>query len=280
MTPPSASSPSPAAPEAKPRVALLVTCLADLFRPTAAFAAVRLLEQAGCTVTVPRGQTCCGQPAYNSGDRKAALRQAKHMIDVFEAEAVDHLVAPSGSCAAMVRLHYPALLADDRAWAPRARTLAERTHELTSFLVDVLGWDAITARFDGTVTYHDTCSGLRELGIHAQPRHLLSKVQGLTLTELAHPAECCGFGGTFSVKMPAISERMVEDKARDVRATGAHTLVGGDVSCLLNIAGRLRRQDPDRPIAVRHVAEILAGLTDNTPPLGVDDAPAPAAGRP
>jgi len=243
-----------------PRVALFVTCLADLFRPSVGFAALRLLEQAGCSVSVPERQTCCGQPAFNSGDRDDARAQAKAMVEALDAEAVDYVVAPSGSCASQIRHQYPVLLADDPALSVRARHLADKTHELTSFLVDVLGWADVRARFDGAVTYHDTCSGLRELGIQAQPRALLANVEGLSRTDLSAPEECCGFGGTFCVKYPDISGRMVSDKADDIEATGAATVLGGDLGCLLNIAGHLHRRGS--PVAVRHVAEVLAGMAD------------------
>jgi L-lactate dehydrogenase complex protein LldE len=251
---------APPSPPLRPRVALFVTCLADLFRPSVGFAALSLLERAGCVVTVPERQTCCGQPAFNSGDREDARAQAKAMVEALEAEAVDYVVAPSGSCASQIRHQYPVLLADDPALAGRARHLADKTHELTSFLVDVLGWTDIKARFDGTVTYHDTCSGLRELGIREQPRALLDKVEGLGRTDLGAPEECCGFGGTFCVKYPDISARMVGDKADDIEATGAATVLGGDLGCLLNIAGGLRRRGS--PVVVRHVAEVLADMAD------------------
>jgi len=273
----SAADPStrkPAPPGEGPRVALLVTCLVDLFRPPVGFATLRLLEQAGCRVTIPEAQTCCGQPAFNSGDRAAAVRQARFMVEALAAETVDYVVAPSGSCAEMIRAHYPDLLADDPAMADRARHLAGKTHELTVFLVDVLGWDDVTARLDETVTYHDTCSGLRGLGIRDQPRRLLAKVEGLALRELSAPEECCGFGGTFSVKFPEISRRMVGDKVDDVTATGAGLVLGGDMGCLLNIAGLLKRRGS--PVRARHVAEVLAGMTD-APAIGeADDDTAPA----
>jgi len=245
------------------RVGLFVTCLVDLFRPSVGFAAVKLLEDAGCTVEVPRAQTCCGQPAYNSGDRAGARAIAAQVVAAFE--GFDHVVAPSGSCAGMLRRHYPALLADDPALAPRARRLAERSHELVSFLTDVIGAAPPPARYDGVVTYHDACSGLRELGIKAQPRKLLAGVAGLTLAELPESEVCCGFGGTFCVKYPEISNRMVGDKAAGVAQTGADTLLAGDMGCLLNLAGKLKRDGS--PVRVRHVAEVLAGMTD-APPIG------------
>ncbi len=244
-------------------VGLFVTCLVDLFRPSVGFAAVKLLEDAGCTVEVPRAQTCCGQPAYNSGDQDSARAIAAQVIEAFE--GFDHVVAPSGSCAGMLRRHYPALLADDPALAPRARHLAGRSHELISFLTDVLGVGAAAVRYDGVVTYHDACSGLRELGIQAQPRKLLAGVAGLTLAELPDTEVCCGFGGTFCVKYPEISNRMVDDKAANVARTGADTLLAGDLGCLFNLAGKLKRDGS--PVRVRHVAEVLAGMTD-APPIG------------
>jgi len=231
-----------------------------LFRPPVGFAALRLLEQAGCIVTVPETQTCCGQPAFSAGDRAAATRQARFMVDALAAETVDYVVAPSASCAEMIRRHYPDLLANDPAMATRARALADKTQELTSFLVDVLGCTDLQARLDATVTYHDTCSALRGLGIHDQPRALLAQVDGLTLREVATPEECCGFGGTFSVTFPDISGRMVGDKADDIVATGADLVLGGDMGCLMNIAGMLKRRGS--PIQARHVAEVLAGMTD------------------
>jgi len=240
------------------RVGLFVTCLVDVFRPSVGWAAVKLLENAGCAVEVPRGQTCCGQPAYNSGDRADARDIARRTITEFE--AFDAVVAPSGSCAAMIKDHYPALLADDAAWGPRAQALAARTHELVSFLVDVLGVASVNAAFEGTAAYHDSCSGLREMGVREQPRALLAGVRGLRLEDLPDGEVCCGFGGTFCVKYPEISTRMVEDKARAVEATGADLLLAGDLGCLLNMAGMLKRRGA--PVQVRHVAEVLAGMTE------------------
>jgi len=243
------------------RVGLFVTCLVDLFRPTVGFAAVKLLEEAGCTVEVPRAQTCCGQPPYNSGDRADTREIAARVIAAFE--PYDYVVAPSGSCAGMIREHYPTLFADDPALERRARALAARTYELVSFLTDVRGISRVTARFDGTITYHDSCSGLRELGVKQQPRKLLATVAGLRLAELPGSEICCGFGGTFCVKYPEISDKIVGEKTADIAATGADTLLAGDLGCLLNMAGKLKREG--RPIAVRHVAEVLAGMTDAAP---------------
>jgi L-lactate dehydrogenase complex protein LldE len=247
------------------RVALFVTCLVDFFRPTIGFAAGKLLEQAGCTVEVPRAQTCCGQPAYNSGDRADAKAIALQVLAAFE--GYDHVVAPSGSCAGMIRVHYPELFADDRAVLPRVRDLAARSWELVSFLVDVCGMSAVTARWDRTVTYHDACSGLRELAVKDQPRRLLATVDGLTIEESPDAETCCGFGGTFCIKYPDISDKMVADKEAEIVNTGAQAVLAGELGCLLNIAGKLQRYG--RPIEVRHVAEVLAGMTEDASPIGV-----------
>lgn len=247
----------------RPEVGLFVTCLVDLFRPSVGFAAVKLLEDAGCAVVVPRGQTCCGQPAYNSGDRADAVALARQTIAAFDGCA--YVVAPSGSCAGMLKKHYPLLLADDPAWAERARALAERSFELVSFLRDVRGVDAVAGRLAAVATYHDGCSGLRELKIRRQPRELLAGIDGLELRELADAEVCCGFGGTFCVKYPEISTRMVDAKANAVAETGADLVLAGDLGCLLNIAGRLQRQG--RRVQARHVAEVLAGMTE-APPIG------------
>ena len=238
------------------RVGLLVTCLVDLMRPSIGFAALKLLDRPGVEVVVPPGQTCCGQPAYNSGDRADAVALARKLVEEFE--AFDYVVAPSGSCSGMVRTHYPELLADDPAWRARAEKVAARTWELTQFLVDVLGVDAAPGRFEGTVTYHDSCAGLREMGVKSQPRALLAKVGGLTLVEMAECESCCGFGGTFSVKYGEISARLADDKCRHVEASGADAVVLGDLGCMLNIEGRLRRRG-HASTQVLHVAEVLAG---------------------
>ena len=252
-------------PTPPPRVALFVTCLVDLIRPSIGFAAVKLLEQAGCTVEVPAAQTCCGQPAYNSGDEADTRAIARQVIEAFE--GYDYVVAPSGSCAGMIREHYPALFAETPELYARAQHLAKRTYELVSFLVDIRGMTQVAARYDGVATYHDSCSGLRELGIKAQPRLLLGSVAGLSLTELPGAETCCGFGGTFCIKYPEISTRMVDDKAADVVATGADTLLAGDLGCLMNMAGRLARRGDI--IRVRHVAEVLADMTAAVPPLAL-----------
>lgn len=254
---------------AQRRVGLFVTCLVDLFRPTVGFAAVKLLEDAGCIVEVPALQTCCGQPAYNSGDRENAKAIARQVIAAFA--GFDYVVVPSGSCGGMIKTHYPALFADEPSMAEEAGALAARTFELISFLADVLQITQVEARYPGVVTYHDACSGLRELGVKAQPRRLLDSVGGLALKEMATPEVCCGFGGTFCVKYPEISDKMVSDKVADIAATGADTLLCGDMGCLLNMAGKLSRLGKD--VRVRHVAEVLAGMTDAAPPLGAPVLP-------
>jgi L-lactate dehydrogenase complex protein LldE len=247
----------------KPRVGLFVTCLVDLFRPVVGFAAVKLIEDAGCIVDVPMAQTCCGQPAYNSGDRKDTRAIAQNTIEAFE--AFDYVVAPSGSCAGMLKKHYPGLFKGDPVWEPRVAAFSAKVHELVSFLTDVRGVSDIDARLDGTATYHDSCSGLRELGIRDQPRALLGQVDGLTLRELPDSDVCCGFGGTFCVKYSDISNAIVSEKTRKIEASGADLLLAGDLGCLMNMAGKLKRQGS--PVETRHVAEVLAGMTDQ-PPIG------------
>lgn len=244
----------------KPRVGLFVTCLADLFRPSVAFATVKLLEDVGCTVEAPAVQTCCGQPAFNSGDRADARALAEAVIAAFE--GYEFVVGPSGSCIGMLR-HYPELFEPGSPWHGRAERLAARSHEIVSFLVDVLGVHGVNAHYAGTVTYHDSCSGLRELGVKAQPRALLATVAGLSLTEMTDSEVCCGFGGTFCIKYPEISNRMVSDKIANIAASGADTLLAGDLGCLLNIGGKLKREGS--PVRVWHVAEVLAGMTDGAP---------------
>jgi L-lactate dehydrogenase complex protein LldE len=258
---------SPSTPNSRPRrVALFVTCLVDLFRPSVGFAAVKLLEAADCAVEVPPLQVCCGQPAYNTGDRATTRAIAAQVIAAFE--GYDAVVAPSGSCGGMLSHHYPGLFDDDPAMKARAENLAARSHELMAFLVDVLGVTEVATRFDGLVTYHDSCSGLRELGVKDQPRRLLRSVGGLRLSEMKTPEVCCGFGGTFCVKYPEISNAMVGEKTADIAASGADTLLAGDLGCLMNVAGKLQREGST--VRVRHVAEVLAGMGD-LPAIGEPD---------
>jgi L-lactate dehydrogenase complex protein LldE len=254
------------------RVALFVTCLVDLYRPAVGFAAVKLLEDAGCQVEVPAAQTCCGQPAYNSGAKALTKDIARQVIESFR--GYDYVVVPSGSCGGMIRSHYPELFADDPDWLPRAQALAARTYELVSFLHDVLHVTALAARWSGgPITYHDSCSGLRELGVREQPRALLRAIDGVTIAELPSSEVCCGFGGTFCVKYPEISDRMVGDKVANIEQTGAALLLAGDLGCLLNMAGKLKRQGSR--VQTRHVAELLAGALE-TPAIG---EPAPEKTR-
>lgn len=236
-------------------VALFITCLVDLYRPRVGFATLRLLEQAGCRVSVPTTQTCCGQPAYNNGDAAQTRRIAQQVIEAFA--PYPYVIIPSGSCAGMLRVHYPQLFSDDPHWCSRAKELAGRCHELSSFLHDVLGHQP-TATYAAKVVYHDACASLRELGVREQPRHLLEQVSGLELRTLHDSEQCCGFGGTFCVKYPDISARMVSDKVADIEASGADTVTATDLGCLLNIAGRLSRQG--LPIRALHIAEILADM--------------------
>jgi L-lactate dehydrogenase complex protein LldE len=246
-----------------PLVGLFVTCLVDLFRPSVGFAAIKLLEDAGAKVEVPASQTCCGQPAYNSGDRADAKTIARQVVETFE--RFDYVVAPSGSCAGMLKAHYPELLADDPAFASRACALAAKSFELTSFLVEVLGVAEIESSFAREVTYHDSCSSLRELEVRDAPRRLLASIGGLRLSEMEETEVCCGFGGAFSVKYPDIANAIVEAKVRNIARTGATCVLSGDLGCLLHIAGKLARED--LAIECRHVAEVLAGMTE-APAIG------------
>jgi len=258
MTPPPTANGHP---EPRFRVALFATCLADLFRPSVAFASLRLLEEAGCDVVVPDEQTCCGQPAYNTGDYAATVPLARKVVAMLE--PYEYVVIPSGSCAGMISEHYPRVLEGE--WQQRSQDLAAKTYELTTFLSEVAGLERkepVTSQ--QTVTYHDSCAGLRELGIREQPRALLQNLCGITVTEMDQTDVCCGFGGTFCAKMPEISAKMADDKLATAARTGASVLTGGDLGCLMSLAGRAHRESVD--IEIRHIAELLAGET--TPPLG------------
>ena len=248
--------------KSKPKVGLFVTCLVDLIRPSIGFAAVKLLEDAGCEVSVP-SQTCCGQPAYNSGDRASTKAIALQVIKAFE--GVDYVVAPSGSCGGMIAKHYPELFADDPNMRSAAQAFSDKCHELISFLTDVMFVTSVEASYAATATYHDSCSGLRELGIQSQPRKLLASVKGLTLKEMAENDVCCGFGGTFAVKYSEISDSIVSKKTENITNSGAELLLAGDLGCLMNMAGKLSRQGSN--VQVRHIAEVLAGMSD-LPPIG------------
>ncbi|MBL4725992.1 MAG: (Fe-S)-binding protein [Rhizobiaceae bacterium] len=244
-----------------PRVALFVTCLVDLFRPSVGFASVKLLEDAGCDLEVPMAQTCCGQPAWNSGDRADTRDLAEAVIRNFE--DYDYIVAPSGSCAGMLKKHYPEVFKGDPIWESRVERFSEKVYELTSFLVDVLKVEKVDAILKADITYHDSCAGLRELGIQEQPRKLVKSIKGVTMTEMKNSDVCCGFGGTFAVKYSEISNSIVTTKTEHIEETSAQMLLAGDLGCLLNMAGKLRRENSS--IEVRHVAEVLAGMVDNAP---------------
>jgi L-lactate dehydrogenase complex protein LldE len=243
-------------------IAVFATCLVDLMRPSVGFATIKLLEDAGCVIDVPP-QTCCGQPAYNSGDKKTAKVLAEQMISAFE--KYEAVVVPSGSCAGMVIKHYPELFANDPNLKSRAERLASKTHELTSFLVDILGVTSVQGSLHSSITYHDSCSGLRELDVKLQPRKLLKSLTGLELKELADSETCCGFGGTFCVKYPDVSEKIVSKKTENIALSEASILAAGDLGCLMNMAGRLSREG--KSTRVFHVAEVLAGMT-NQPAIG------------
>ena len=247
----------------QPNVGLFVTCLVDLFRPNVGFSAVDLLERAGCSVSVPPAQTCCGQPAYNSGDRADSRAIAEQVIAAFE--KFDFVVAPSGSCAAMLKKHYPEIFQGDPDWEQRAHDFSDKVFELVSFLTDVMFLQELDAEFDGSVTYHDSCSGLRELDISRQPRKLLAMVDGVELKEMKDSDVCCGFGGTFCVKYSDISNSIVEKKSSNIEAAEADLLLAGDLGCLMNMAGKLAREG--KKTKARHIAEILAGRLD-TPAIG------------
>jgi L-lactate dehydrogenase complex protein LldE len=236
-------------------VQLFITCLIDTLQPQIGEAVVSVLERAGVKVEFPKGQTCCGQPAFNAGMWKDARKTAEHTIQVFE-DAPGPIVIPSGSCAAMVRHSYPELFADDPKWRPRAQALAERTYEFTEFLVDVLGITDLGASFSGKITYHPSCHLLRGLGVERQPRVLLSNIRNAEIVELPYQEECCGFGGVFSVKHPEISAAMLERKIGNIDTSEAPTVVVCDTGCLMHIGGGLHRQKKSQKI--QHIAEVLA----------------------
>ena len=237
-------------------VGFFITCLVDLIRPEVGLSAVKLLESAGCTVEVPMSQTCCGQPGFNSGDTEAGRQLARKFLAEFE--RYDYVVVPSGSCGGMLRHHYPTLFRDEPDLRNRIQALADRTYELTSFLHDVLKIRSLPGRFEGEVTYHDSCSGLRELGVKEQPRALLALNPGIRVTEMRDAHACCGFGGTFAIKYGDISAAIVDEKIENIHASGARCVVLGDLGCMLNIEGRLRRCG-DTTTRVLHVAQVLAG---------------------
>lgn len=238
------------------RIGLFVTCLVDAVRPEIGFSALKLLEAAGHEVIVPEMQTCCGQPAYNSGDSDTARALAAKLLREFE--SFDALVVPSGSCGGQIKVQFPELFHDQPDLRVRVERLAARTYELTDFLVNVAKVNVSPSAFNGSVTYHDSCAGLRELGIKEQPRRLLAQLPGVELTEMKDCEQCCGFGGTFSIKFGDISGAIVDEKCRNVKASGADAVVLGDLGCILNIEGRLRRTGDERT-RVLHIAQVLAG---------------------
>ncbi len=242
----------------KPRVGFFVTCIVDAMRPNIGFASLKVLEEAGCDVEVPRAQTCCGQPAYNSGDDNTTREIAKQLIAAFE--PYDYVVVPSGSCASMIRSHYGELFVGDNEWEARQKAVSAKTWEILSFLRDIMNYCPKGIRYDGVATYHDSCSGLRDLRVYDQPRTLLGEVEGLRLTPLTGNNECCGFGGTFCVKYPDVSNAIVAGKAEKIEATSADTLLGGDMGCLMNMAGKLSRQGSE--VKAYHTIEVLAGMAD------------------
>ncbi|MCS0791021.1 (Fe-S)-binding protein [Cytobacillus firmus] len=234
------------------KVSLFATCLIDMFQGNAGKAAVELLERLGCEIDFPDAQVCCGQPAYNSGYVKESKEAMKRMITAFE--HAEYVVSPSGSCAYMFH-EYHHVFKGDSVWEPRAKKLAEKTYELTQFIVEVLNVDDVGAKLKGKATYHTSCHMTRLLGVKEAPMRLLKNVKGLEFEELPGKEQCCGFGGTFSVKMAQISEQMVDEKVGHIEETEAEILIGADAGCLMNIGGRIGRQG--KPIRVMHIAEVL-----------------------
>jgi L-lactate dehydrogenase complex protein LldE len=234
------------------KVSLFVTCLVDLFHSNVGKSTVELLERLGCEVDFPTKQTCCGQPAYNSGYVKESTEAMKNMIETFQ--HAEYVVSPSGSCVAMFK-EYPRIFAGHPIWEEKANNLASKTFELTQFIVEVLKRDNVGAKLNGTATYHSSCHMTRLLGVTDSPLTLLKNVDGLEFIPLRNSHDCCGFGGTFSVKMGQISEQMVDEKVDWIEKTGADYIIGGDCGCLMNIGGRIERKG--KPIKVMHIAEVL-----------------------
>ncbi|WP_342470784.1 (Fe-S)-binding protein [Ureibacillus sp. FSL K6-3587] len=234
------------------KVSLFVTCLVDMFQGNVGKATVELLERLGCEIDFPTSQVCCGQPAYNSGYVEKSKGSMKNMIKAFE--HAEYVVTPSGSCAYMFK-EYPHIFKGDPEWEQKAQNLADKTYELTDFIVNVLKIENVGARLKGKATYHTSCHMTRLLGVKDAPIRLLKNVEGLEYVELPGKERCCGFGGTFSVKMGNISGEMVDEKVRNIEETGADILVGADAGCLINIGGRISRTG--KPIRVMHIAEVL-----------------------
>jgi L-lactate dehydrogenase complex protein LldE len=241
------------------RISLFVTCLVDQMQPSIGASAVEVLRRVGCTVEFDARQTCCGQPAFNTGYRKDARALAKRFIEIFEASEAEAIVSPSGSCTAMIR-HYEDLFSDDESWRERAQRIAARTHEFASFLVNVLGVEDVGASYKGRVTWHDACHGLRELNIREEPRRLIRHVRGAEFVEMPNADACCGFGGTFSVKYPEISVAILDNKIEAIERANVRAVVSGDASCLMQIGGRLARKNSS--VRAMHLAELLAATSD------------------
>ncbi|MCQ6275354.1 (Fe-S)-binding protein [Bacillus sp. V3B] len=240
------------------KVSLFITCLADVFYSNVGKSTVELLEKLGCEVDFSEQQTCCGQPAFNTGYHKETREVAKNMIKTFE--SAEYVVSPSGSCITMLH-EYKKLFDDQPEWRDRAANLANKSYELTQFLVDVLKVDHVNASLPARATYHSSCHMTRLLGVKDAPAKLLENVEGLEMKPLSNHYDCCGFGGTFSVKMGPISEQMVDEKIKHIEETGAEVLIGADCGCLMNIGGRINRKG--KPIKVMHIAEVLNSEGDN-----------------
>ncbi|MBP1935066.1 (Fe-S)-binding protein [Ammoniphilus resinae] len=236
------------------KVSLFITCLADVFYPKVGMNVVEVLRSYGVEVDFPQDQTCCGQPAFNSGYHKEARESARQLIKAFADSPM--VVTPSGSCASMIRHYYPDLFKDEPEWKERAIELADKTYEFSEFLVHVLKVEDIEAKFPAHATYHHSCHMSRGLGLKGEPIKLLGQVEDLEMEDLPYCNDCCGFGGTFAAKMSDISEKMVDEKIKNIETTGADVLIGSDMGCLMNIGGRLRRLGKE--VRVMHVAEVLA----------------------
>lgn len=234
------------------KVSLFITCMCDIFSSNIGKDTVEILERVGCEVDFPEGQTCCGQPAYNSGYLQESKQAMKQMMRAFKQS--EYVVGPSGSCIGMIK-DYPKIFHDDPEWKEEAENLANKSYEITSFLVDVLNVKDIGSTFTGKVTYHPSCHMTRLLGVKDQPLQLLKNVKGVELIELPLSDKCCGFGGTFVVKNKQISKEMVSEKSEKVSETKAEYLVGGDIACLMNIGGRMKREG--KHIKIAHITEIL-----------------------
>ncbi len=237
------------------KVSLFVTCLVDQLWTSIGVSSVEVLRKVGCEVEFDQRQTCCAQPAYNTGYLNEARQVAQRFISIFEESKADAIVSPSGSCTAMVR-HYPELFAHDPSWLKRAQSVAAKTHELSAFLIRVLKVEDVGASWSGKLTWHDACHGLRDLNLRSEPRTLIRNVRGAEFVELENADACCGFGGTFSVKYPEISVAILDEKIEAIERAGVQAVVSGDASCLMQIGGRLSRKGSTvRPM---HIAELLA----------------------